>query len=683
MSKNISKDRLRKVFNEIKIAEKYNKEELRPVIEENIMRYTNKFVPDIGLNWNVIINEFYPIVQSNLPNTFLNTPKVYLKPKNKFFITKERDPVTGGMKSVQKESQKSANSQEAIVNYRIEEMGYKNEVQKSVMDALILTHGVLWHGYKGEFGMTEEDEVFIINGKTFAKHVFPLDFLKDPCVSFSECSTGMWVGRIIDIPFDDLVEDNKIKLDKKSKGFIGYGTKIGTASAMDKIKNGGQDISVLGSMLEPMINICGDDFKNSTQCRYVRCYEVFLRPTRKERREGRPGKILLLSNEQDTPLRESDWTIKAEGFPSQILEFNPVPGRHLSLSDICTYKDSVDQKNAIYNLQLRNATENSKVWVAIATGEGFDGEEDIEKIQQGDQQILMFKSDTVNGKMTVASPSGMASSELYLIDGRIQRNIENISGVSDLKKGFLQSGEESATSVKVRTAGSSARPAYRQDIMSDFLKASTKYILQLEKQYTTPKDAVRITGTLDTQWSENPSKQDIQADVDVDIDVVSMLPEDPERELRNLNTVLSLFSQAIQSPAMMTKIQQEGKTINISPLIEQVLLRMKIKSPEIFRSIEPKESMGFASIQQLREAEENIMSIMQTGQIKTPPKEDDDHKVKIEIYSVVNKLMQAMGKKVDVLEQLIQIQSSMLEQIMAKEGKAEAPIQLDSNTRTT
>ena len=67
----------------------------------------------------------------------------------------------------------------------------------------------------------------------------------------------------------------------------------------------------------------------------------------------------------------------------------------------------------------------------------------------------------------------------------------------------------------------------------------------------------------------------------MDIDVVSMLPEDPERELRNLRETLILFTQAIQSPAIMQKIQQEGNTINLSPLIQQILLRMKIKDTDI------------------------------------------------------------------------------------------------------
>ena len=674
-SKKLSKDRLFKLMNEIKMSEAYNEEVLKPKVQEAISRYTNTYVPDIGHNWQIIVNEFYPIIQFNLPNTFLNTPRAYLKPKHKFYIASERNPLTGKKTKVQKDSQKSANTQEAIINYRLEEMKYKKELQKVVLEANLFPFSVLWHGYKGNFGMTEEDEMYIKDESTFVKNIFPLDYIKDPTVPYADIESGGWVGRIINLPLEDLLEDDKLDIDNsKLKGFKGYGTAIGDYETQYN-GNGFDSMTITGGP-RCLLDCADKAFQNSNQCRYVKCYEVFLRPSKKEKRQGLPGKILLLTHEQSKPLRESDWTIKAEGFPSKVLLFNDVPGNLLPMSDIDTYKSAVDQKNAIHNLQLRNASENSKVWVAIAVGEGFAGEEDIEKIQVGDQTILCFKSETVNGKMTLASPNGMASSELYMVDTRIQRNIENLSGVSDLKKGFLQSGEESATSVKIRNSGSSARPAYRQDIMGEFLKESVHYLLQLEKQFTTIDQAVRIVGTLDLQWSDDPSTEDIQADVDVDIDVVSMLPEDPERELRNLQTTLSLLMQAIQSPTIMSKIQQEGKTINVSPLIEQMLMRMKMKNPDIYRNIKPDESMGYASIQQLQEAQQNVISTVTQQQIAIPPKEEDDHRVKLEIYVMFNQLLEALGQKNQALGQLIMLQQSMLEQLQSKEGQSERPINL-------
>ena len=120
--------------------------------------------------------------------------------------------------------------------------------------------------------------------------------------------------------------------------------------------------------------------------------------------------------------------------------------------------------------------QNSKLYVALAMG-GVQGEESIQKIQSGDQTIILFEGDTVAGKMEVKSGAGAASSELYLIDQRIQKNLDDKSGVTDLRKGVLQSGEESAASVKIRNANSSARPAYRQDIMKDFLQDSFLYLV--------------------------------------------------------------------------------------------------------------------------------------------------------------------------------------------------------------
>ena len=69
------------------------------------------------------------------------------------------------------------------------------------------------------------------------------------------------------------------------------------------------------------------------------------------------------------------------------------------------------------------------------------------------------------------------------------------------------------------------------------------------------KEAVRIVGSMDVEWSENPTREDVQADVDVEIDVVSMLPENPEQELQR-------FVQTIELPVVvsiwMYRVRAEG-----------------------------------------------------------------------------------------------------------------------------
>lgn len=667
MAERIEDKQLLSVKNELRMAEALNEEELKPKVKEAVERYTGVHIPPIGTDWDIILNEVFPIIQFNLPSIFFRNPKAYLKPKNKTFIKKVRDPISGRIENIQADSTKSARTQEHLLNYTLQEIRYKKEVRKVLLDSLLFPHGVLWHGYKGDFGMTEERSLFIKNGRVFVRRISPIRFLKDPSVSIENIDEGKWVGRSFDIPLQDLIEDDKLDVDRHLiKGFDGYGERIGTNSELMYLKSGGDIISV-GNLKKPLLDFSEDVYRKSAMAKFVRVYEIYLRPTKKEARQGRKGKILLLTFEQMKPLRVNEWLIKAEGFPAKILEFNPVPDSTFAIPDIDTYKSIADQKNVITNLQLRNAQENSKVYIGLSKEAA--NEEDVDMVKDGNQTIVRFESGNPRDKMFVASAGGTGSNELYLIDQRIQKNLEDKSGVTDLKRGYIQSGEESAASVKIRNAFSAARPQYRQDIMADFLQDSVHYINQLNKQFMPISEAVRVIGTLDIEWSENPSEEDIQADVDVEIDVISMLPENPERELQELQTVLGMMIQGLSDPVIAAKIRSEGKTINLTPIIEQILFRLKIRNPEIFRNIRPEESQGMVSVQQLREAKENVNSALQGTDIPYPPKPEDDHLAKLEVYTSIKGVLDQAQQQSAVLNQLIELQTLLLAQQQEQETR--------------
>lgn len=679
MADKISQERLIQIKNEIKMAEALNREELEPLCIENLRRYTGTHIPAMGYNWDIVLNEVYPVIQNYLPSIFFKNPRAFLKPRNKTYIVRRRNPVSGQMESVEMESALSAKTQEYILNYALTEINFKSETRKALLDALVFPHGILWCGYKGDFGMTEEQSFYIKNDNVFVKRVSPLRFLKDPAVTMSNLDEGQWIGRTIDLPLQDVLEDDKLDVDKSLiKGYTGFGEKIGKLSS-EKIAVAGGDVLRASSYLRSLIDYTDKAYKEKKACRFIRVYEIYLRPTKKEARNGSKGSILLLTDEQEKPLRVNDWKVKAEGFPAGVLQFNELMDSQFGLCDIDTYKSIADQKNLISNLQIRNGQENSKTWVAIAKG-GMTGEEDIKRIQEGENTIVLFEGDTVQGKMSVSSAGGAASSELYLLDQRIQRNLEDKSGVTDLRRGFLQSGEESAASVQIRAAGSSVRAMYRQDVMSDFLRGRLHYINQLLRQFMPYDKAVRIVGSLDLQWSENPTEEEIQADVDVEIDAISMLPENPETEMRNFMSILNLMMQGLNDPVVAQKIAAEGKTMNLSPIIEQILLRMRIRDPEVFRAIKPEESQGMVSVQQLREAKQNVMSALTNQPIQFPPNEKDDHMAKLEIYTTVSALTQMAGQVSDALEQLIAIQQQLLQMKMEKEATPGQKVNLGKPT---
>lgn len=660
------KNEIFELKNQILMAEALNRQELEPVMINAIQRYTGQYVPKFGYTWDIILNEVYPIIQTSMPSIFFRNPRAFAKPRQKTYIAKRRNPLTGKMEEVQLDSQKSANTQEGILNYSIEKMKYKREVRKVLLDGLLFPHAVLWHGYKGDFGMTEEQSIYVKNGKVFVQRVNPMRFIKDPSVNMANLDEAQWVGRIIDVPFRDIVEDDKLNVDKNLKGILGYGDKVGTADQNIYTQTGGQDAIQLMNYKKNLLDYTEKDFQQSKYARFIRCFEIVKRPCKSDARKGKPWQVFLLTSGQTEPLRVDEWPIMAEGWPAKILSFNELNDAQFGLADVETYKDIADQKNTIVNLQLRNAQENSKVYVAVAKN-GTD-EESVEKIQKGDQTIMMFEGDTVTGKMSVQSGGGQASSELYLIDQRIQKNLDDKSGVTDLRRGVLQSGEESAFSVKQRAAGAAARPAYRQDLMVDFLKESLEYINDLNKQFMPIEEAVRVIGSLDLEWTDKPTKEEIQADVDIEIDPISMLPENPQDEIQTLQQVLNLLLQGLTNPAIIEKIKQEGKTINLSPLISQLLMRMKIKDPDIFRNIKPEEGMGYSSNQQLMAAKDNVRAALTGQPIPNPPALENDHNAVLTIYSEVQELLQLAGQQSDQINQLIQIHQALMQQLAEKEA---------------
>jgi len=649
--------------NQIIMAEKVNETKLLPQATEAIRRYTSNFIPDNAHDWDIVLNEIYPIIQQELATIYFRNPRVFLKPKNKFYSCMVMNPATGKKEEVFMESAKSAKTQEAILNYTLGEIGYETEITRILFDALLFKHGVLWHGYKGDFGMTEEQSLTIKKESVFVKRISPMQFIFDPSVTLANLDEAQWIGRWFMVPLEDLLEDDKLDIDKKSiTGQEGYGLSVQNGTER------GNDVKQQAKRVNTLLDMTDSDFRKSSLCRFVKVYEIFKRPTKKEMRDGEMGKLVLYTPEQNKAMRVSKWPYKAEGWPAEILQFNELVDSMFGMSDLDVYGKIADQKNQVINLQLRNAQENSKLWVAIAK----DGanEEDIEKVRVGDQTIVLFNGDTVQGKMTVASGAGAASSELYTLDQRIQQNLDEKVGIPDLKKGSLRTGEESATSVQARMQGTSLRPAYRQNIMAKFVKKSVHFINQLNKQFMPIKEAVRIMGTLDVQWSQNPSKEEVQADTDVDIDVISMLPENPAQELQENMQILNLAVSGIQNPAIGQKLEQEGYIFNLSPILQNILYRLKIRDPEVLRQIRPDESQGFVKVAEIRAAKQNVEAALAGQEPPSPPQEGQDHKARLETYGSIHSLLEGLGDSIakQLLEQLIMAQQALLQAEQEKEN---------------
>jgi len=656
---------LLKIREEVKMSEKLLELDLKPIIQLNLERYTGTNSPACDDEWEVMVNEYYPIVETSKPAIFFRQPRAFLKPRNKTYICKQRDPLTGDMVEVQMDSTKSAKTQESLINYIISEINYKREVRRCNFDGHVMPYAVLWHGFKGDFGMTEERSFFIKKKSLFVKRLSPLRFVWDPAVTIANIDEARWVGRSFDVPLQDIIEDDTLDVDKKVlKGKVGYGQKV-----QEVKQNGTGFVETTPIVSRVLADFANEEYKNSAYSRFITVYEIFQRPTPKQARDGEKGRVWLLTDEQEKPLRVSKWPYKDDSWPAEILQFNEVQDSMLGISDFDTYASIVDQENIIINQQLRNAKQLNLAIIA-ASKSGMANEEDQNKMTVGRNKIILYDEDNVQGKLSVVSAAGGSSQELYMIDQRIGLKLDKVSGVNDLRTGAPpKSGEESAESVRLRSQGSSSRPAYRQDIMQEFLKASILKLNHYNKQFMTKEEAVRVVGSLDIQWSEDPTKEEIQADVDVEMDIYSMLPENPEQELRELQVALGMAIDAIRDTQVAQKIAQEGKIIEISPLIEQILMRLKIKNPDVFRNIKPEESQGFVSVAEVRAAKDNANAALVGQPPPSPPAPGQDHKARLEMYGSVKAVLDSIGQVSDILEQLIQLQAAIMEEESKKEAE--------------
>lgn len=187
-----------KIRNEIIMAEQIIEDMIVPKMQEVIRKYTGDYRPEVPMD--VYLNEIYPIVQYELPAIFFKTPRAILKPRSKGYYKKVRDLMTGEKTKVFVEGQKSARTQEHILNYSLGYMKYKKQMRRVLLDALLFPYGAMWHGYKGNFGMTEENSFYIRKENVFVKRLSPTQVIFDPKVSIDEIEEGDWVGRKFDIP---------------------------------------------------------------------------------------------------------------------------------------------------------------------------------------------------------------------------------------------------------------------------------------------------------------------------------------------------------------------------------------------------------------------------------------------------------------------------------------------------
>ena len=333
----------------------------------------------------------------------------------------------------------------------------------------------------------------------------------------------------------------------------------------------------------------------------------------------------------------------------------------------------MDEKTAIRNFQLINARKISKMRVGV--NKQKVSTEDLELWRDSENDWL--KVDGNPRELIHDMPSGSISAEFYLADQRVQQDLDRVSGIADLNRGIKTPGEETATGVRQRVGGTSIRPRAKNEALRDFIIKDHRQFNQLIKQFFTVPKVVTITGELEPEFIENLTKEEIQAEVDITFDVVSMLAANPEIEVKQLTDFLNILGAAAAFPEFKQQLAARGKVVNVVPIIEQIQKRLNVNDPEVIRDIRPGESKGFVSVAELEAAQSNVIAILQgeaqtIEELPSPPAPEQDHEVRLRVYRSVLEMLKLITPQSPIIQALTNL-SLAQQEVQKEEARKGAP----------
>lgn len=518
------------------------------------------------------INRVYGNVQTQMPAVFFRDPKIFVKNKQKQIDTGEINRLT--KEPVILDGYKTAQTVQQGVNSLVKEINLKDEVSKCRDDALVTQFGVMYLGYKTEFGIDDEANEFVREEDIFNIRISPFDFLADVELSEFDLSKAGWCGREVRVSISD-VKDNPYY---KNKDDIEKSAETGFGELVDSDKEGHKP--------EPLLDYADEEFKKSDDAKRITLYELWVKPTLKEKlnfkNKFHRGRVIVMAKGHKKFLREDPWPLNIDGFPFELLTYNRVNDRFYPISDISTYEPQLHEKNELRSAQLAQAkiAGNFKV---LVDEELFD-ETKTEKLISGTDALIPLKLDgqDIKSRIMVITP-GSVSGEYYMVDTKVDKDIEEATNLTEIFRGMKPQGRQTATQTQIEDVRGSSKFTNRMGMTAEFYVRIIKKDIQLMKQFYDIRRMQEITGmdVEELSWADAWSIEKIKLEFDLDIDVANMVPTNEAVEREQAMRMLTLVGEAVSNPSIMKAYAMEGYKLSVVEATKEVFKTHNIKNDKI------------------------------------------------------------------------------------------------------
>src|SRR3990167_8891544 len=339
------------------------------------------------------INEFYPNVELMKSSISFKNPRVFVRGKTP-------------------DSQQKAQLVADVLNWLNYEINTKATFDKIRDDSIISNFGVGMLSYNPDIGIgVTPDDIYVKEDNIAWTYLYPKDFGVDPeCIDAYEFTDAKYCKRTVVMPLDWVKANDNFKNKEGLKASsIMSGTQAGGSKLLESISD--------------------KTYQDSDEVKRVVLHEYWEKPTPKERLENKKGRVYVVAEGHDKILREQEWPYEMEGYPFSGIRLNDRNDRFYVEPDFGQYKEQVEEKSLLRTYQLQNAHISGNIHLVY----------DTNLVDETTKRALlsgMPNAIGTNGDINAAArffSAGSASQEFYLVDQKVSQDMDNLSGMNDLK----------------------------------------------------------------------------------------------------------------------------------------------------------------------------------------------------------------------------------------------------------
>ena len=424
---------------------------------------------DLLYNDEIVDNMVYTAVATIKPSIILNRPKVFVKPKRSQISTRQ-GPI---------DATSAALRMEGLASFLLDELEIQDELEKSVVDALLAPQGYVMVGFEGK--AIESDLVSMIrNEEIFVRRISPKNVIRDPEATDHDLKDDKYICIKWVKTLEELKDDPNLKntSDLKPNSLVEPNKK-----------------DMLGSFTIKRFEDDADSAFTSEENDLARVegYDVW-------DKEKQTFKVIVLTH--DKFLRDdNEWPTKFDRFPVEPIWFNFNPDETHALADTDVYLSKQNLLNRIMSKVLDHVKRAADQ--KYAYNKRTVDRKAAEDFAKGPSaSIIGVKGDPASGIAIIKDTA--VSGDLYKTAAALKADIFSELGIGQYEAGGAEK-LQTAKEAQMIQQGISSRRADRSKMVEKFYSRVIKKVMHVVQQHVQEESEIPLNdSTFDSLQRMNP-----------------------------------------------------------------------------------------------------------------------------------------------------------------------------------